>query len=114
MTQDEVLEEIGKIISSYTVFQCVECAETIKAWLKENGISGVHLQIVAVGRLKFIVSRRWQNGQESIAQTGIHQGIETYDQVFDNLSLGGLERNDWIADFDCASGEFEVVELEVF
>lgn len=114
MTQDEVFAEIARIISGYRVFQCVECAEAIKAFLKANNISGIHLRISAVGRLKFIVSRRWQNGQESIAQTGIHQGIETCDRVFDNLSFDGLERQDWVADFDCASGEFKVIELEVF
>lgn len=94
MTQDEVSAEIARIIPSYTVFQCIECAEAIKAWLKANEINGIHLQISAVGRLKFIVSRRWQDGQESIAQTGIHQGIETDSQVFDNLSLDGLARDD--------------------
>ena len=99
---------------SQAIFPCVECAEAIKAWLKINGISGIHWQIAAVGRLKFIVSHRWQDRRESIAQTGIHQGIETYDRVFDNLSLDGLERETWIADFDCASGKFEVLELEVF
>jgi Papain fold toxin 2 len=114
MTQDEVFQEIAKIASDYTVFQCVECAEAIKIWLKKNKIDGIHLQITAIGRIKFIVSRRWRNAEESIAQTGIHQGIETYGKVFDNLSLDGLDRADWIADFDCASGEFEVLELENF
>lgn len=72
MTKEEIFEEIANIISGYTVFQCVECAEAIKAWLKTSQIEGIHLQIAAVGRIKFIVSRRWRNGEESIAQTGIH------------------------------------------
>lgn len=114
MMKDEVLSGINKIASNYTVFQCVECAEDIKAWLKANGITGVHLQLTAVGRIKFIVSHRWKNGQESIAQTGIHQGIETLGQVFDNLPRMPMNRQDWIADFDCASGEFEIIELELF
>ena len=72
------------------------------------------MQISAVGRIKFIVSRRWQDGQESIAQTGIHQGIETLGRVFDNLPAAEMDKAEWIADFDCVSGEFEVVELELF
>ena len=114
MTQDEVFEAIASISTNYTVFQCVECAAAIKQWLKANDIHGIHLQIVAVGRIKFIVSQRWNGGADSIAQTGIHQGVETHGKVFDNLSPNGLERDQWIADFDCASGEFEVIELELF
>lgn len=64
--------------------------------------------------MKFIVSNRWKEGQESIAQTGIHQGIETYGKVFDNLSPEGLDRASWIADFDCASGDFEISEVASF
>lgn len=114
MPKDEVFQEIARISSGYTVFQCVDCANAVKAWLKQNNVSGIHLQISAVGRMKFIVSNRWCQGQESIAQTGIHCGIETYGKVFDNLSSHGLRREDWISDFDCASGEFKVVELESF
>ncbi|NEQ49270.1 MAG: hypothetical protein F6K11_03930 [Leptolyngbya sp. SIO3F4] len=114
MTQDEVFEKIAAISANYTVFQCVECANAIKKWLKDNNIGGIHLQIVAVGRIKFIVSQRWNSGISSIAQTGIHQGIETYGKVFDNLGAEGLNRDQWVDDFDCASGEFEVIELELF
>ncbi|EKU98364.1 hypothetical protein Lepto7375DRAFT_7647 [Leptolyngbya sp. PCC 7375] len=114
MTRDELFEAISTISANYTVFQCVECAAAIKQWLKANNVSGIHLQIVAVGRIKFIVSQRWHDGIDSIAQTGIHQGIETYGKVFDNLGAEGLDRDQWVADFDCASGEFEVIELELF
>lgn len=114
MTKDEVFQEIARIISGYTVFQSVECAEAIKAWLKVNDVRGVHLQISALGRIKFIVSDRWRAGGESIAQTGVHPGIETYGMVFDNLSPTGLTRSDWLQDFDCASGEFKIEQLELF
>ena len=114
MTKNDVFQEIARISLGYTVFECIECAEAIKSWLKENNINGIHLQISAVGRIKFIVSHRWQNSEESIAQTGIHQGIEAYGKVFDNLSADGLDRDSWIADFDCVGGEFEVIELELF
>jgi hypothetical protein len=112
MTQEQVFQAIAEISAGYTVFQCVECARAIKTWLKRNDIQGVHLQLVAVGRVKFIVSHRWRQCGESIAQTGIHQGIEVYGKVFDNLSSEGLDRARWLADFDCTSGEFEVIELE--
>lgn len=114
MTPDKVFQEILKITSSYTIFQCVECAEAIKVWLKENRINGIHLQITAIGRIKFIVSYRWKEGTESIAQTGIHQGIEVYGRVFDNLPGEGLSRSDWISDLDCVSGKLTIQELELF
>ena len=114
MTRQEIFQEVARIGGKYTVFQCFECADAIKAWLKRNRIQGVHLQLSAIGRTKFIVSQRWKGGSESIAQTGVHQGIEVYGSVFDNLSSDGFDRDDWVADFDCASGEFEIVELDVF
>ena len=114
MTKEEVFEEVRKIAINYGIFQCMECAEAIKEWLKDNGIAGVHLEIRAVGRIKFIVSRRWRDEQDSIAQTGIHQGVETLGRVFDNLPEATMNREEWIADFTCVSGDFEVVELELF
>ena len=112
--QEEIFTEIARISSGYTVYQCVECAQAIKKWLKENEVSGTHLQLSATGRLKFIVSNRWKGGQESIAQTGIHQEIETQGKVFDNLAPTGLERANWLSDFDCASGDIEITEIESF
>jgi len=114
MTRDEIFEAIAAISANYTVFQCVECATEIKRWLKSNHLNGIHLQVEAVGRIKFIVSQRWKEGADSVAQTGVHQGVETNGKVFDNLGVEGLEREQWIADFDCATGEFKVVELEIF
>jgi hypothetical protein len=87
MTENEIFQEIAKIISGYKSFQCVDCAEAIKIWLKQNNIPGIHLQISAVGRMKFIVSNRWQQGQESIAQTGIHQGVEVYGKVMEKFLI---------------------------
>ena len=114
MTKDEIFTEIAQIAASYELYQCVECADAIKQWLKQNNVNGVHLQVSTVGRIKILVSNRWKNGEESISQTGIHQGIETSGKVFDNLSTEGLDRDSWLADFECASGILDVTEIEWF
>ena len=48
----------------------------------------------------------------SVTENGVHYGVEVFGLVFDNLSIYGLPRNEWIGDFDCPSGQFRVDELE--
>ena len=58
----------------------------------------------------FITSQRY-GVEESITENGIHYGIEVQGRVFDNLGSEGLLRDDWVADFNCISGRFEIEEI---
>ena len=51
---------------------------------------------------------------ESITDNGIHYGVEVLGLVFDNLSRQGigLPRGEWINDFSCRSGKFDLEELD--
>jgi len=49
----------------------------------------------------------------AITENGTHYGVEVYGLVFDNLSLDGLPRDEWIEDFNCPSGKFVIDELDV-
>lgn len=111
---DEIQEQIANIIRQFQIFQCAECAEKIKKWLKANGTPGIHLKLKVKGRGQFIVSQRWDEGRTTITLNGTHYGIEVSDRVFDNLSTTGLSREEWIADFDCPSGQFIIEEIETF
>ncbi|MCF3626248.1 hypothetical protein L2E65_15805 [Planktothrix agardhii 1801] len=113
-TDEQIYQQIAKIIQRYKLLECAECAAAIKNWLKANQINGIHLKIKLVGRGLFIVSKRWDNGQTSITQNGTHYGIEARGKVFDNLSTFGLTREQWVADFDCPSGKFIIEEIEKF
>jgi len=48
----------------------------------------------------------------AITENGTHYGVEVYGLVFDNLSLDGLPRDEWIKDFNCPSGKFVIDELD--
>ena len=112
--RDEIERQIANIIGQFQIFQCAECAEAIKKWLKANGIPGIHLKLKLKGRGQFIVSQRWDEGKTTITLNGTHYGIEAIDRVFDNLSTAGLSREEWIEDFDCPSGQFIIEEIEKF
>jgi hypothetical protein len=116
ISDDEVYQQVGRIIQQFGLMECLECAETVKNWLKRQGISGIHLKLMPLGavRYRFIVSDRWKNGTEAISQNGVHYGVEVRGKVFDNLSSDGLTRDDWIRDFSCPAGGFIIEEIERF
>ena len=118
MTQfsiEEIYEEVGKIVKSFSLLQCDKCALAVIAWLNKNKIA------YKIIRLKtryddedFIISERLerQGITESITVNGNHYGVEIQGRVFDNLSSEGMLRDDWVNDFHCPSEEFNVEEIE--
>ncbi|MBE9228898.1 hypothetical protein IQ264_26145 [Phormidium sp. LEGE 05292] len=113
-SDDEIFRQISYIIEQFKVLECAECAEAIKEWLKYNRINGTLIKISPLDKADFILSERWDGGRSTISQNGLHYGIEVRGKVFDNLSLTGLSREEWIADFYCAIGEFTIEEIEKF
>lgn len=111
---EEVYQQIAKIIQQFKVLECAECAEAIKQWLKANRINGIHLKISPLDKADFILSERWDGGRNTISQNGVHYGIEVRGKIFDTLSTTGLSREDWIEDFYCAIGQFTIEEIETF
>ncbi len=61
-----------------------------------------------------MVSERWKAVSEAITQNGLHYAIEVRGRVFDNLSTFGLQRNEWIKDFDCPGSIFRIEEVDQF
>ncbi len=113
-SDEEIYQNVSEIAQQFKIFQCVECAEAIKTWLKARNINGVHLRLKVVGRGNFILSERWDGSQNAISQNGKHYGIEVRGKVFDNLSPFGLLRENWLKDFSCHSGNFFIEEIERF
>lgn len=111
MTQEEVWLQVSQIVAAYPVLECARCAASVMEWLQDNGIEGKILRL----RTKrcsevFIISDRY-GGKESITENGTHYGVEVFGKVFDNLSIEGLSREDWLNDFHCRSDKFIVDEL---
>jgi len=117
LSEAEIYQAVLAIAKEFTVFECKQCADAIRRWLRQNGITGVYLKLEPAmpGRFQFMVSQRWKDGREAVSQNGVHYGIEVKEFVFDNLSTTeGLSRDNWIEDFDCAMGDLKLSELETF
>lgn len=107
-TEDEIYKNLITIAEKYRIFQCQECADEMRCWLKSYNISGVYIKINAHSS-DFIVSER-VGGDIAITQNGIHYGIGIQGKVFDNLPNTGIPKQDWLNDFECVGG-FEVIEI---
>jgi Papain fold toxin 2 len=117
LSDEQVYWAIAKIVERFEILQCVECAEAILKWIRDNDVEGVILKLRTRYRDEdFIVSRRLeaQGIEESVTANGTHYGIEVRRRVFDNLSTVGMDRADWINDFSCPSEQLTVEELEDF
>lgn len=75
---------------------------------KAHYISGSCIKLRAYGG-DFIISER-MGGDIAIAQNGVHYGIEVRGVIFDNLPNTGMQKRDWLDDFECIGG-FEVTEM---
>jgi hypothetical protein len=114
MTDEDIFQEIGKIVTRFRLLECQQCAREVRRWLKENGISGkVILLKTEYRKADFIFSNRL-NTEEPISENGRHYAVEVRGRVFDNLSSYGLYKEDWLKDFFCGIGGFIIEEIEVF
>ncbi|WP_144052420.1 papain fold toxin domain-containing protein [Anabaena sp. PCC 7108] len=116
LSDEEIFREIGKIIQKFDLYQCDDCARVIYQWLKENNIKAKILKLKTKSRNdEYILSWRLerQDITDSITDNGTHYGVEVLDRVFDNLSVEGMTREDWVNDFDCLSHEFTITEIDL-
>ena len=116
LSDEQIYQEIGKIIRKFPLLQCDKCAKAIVKWLKANQIQGKLLRLRTKYDEDYIISTPLENKgiTDSITYNGVHYGVEVRGKVFDNLSSEGMSREDWINDFECATQEFIVDELETF
>ncbi|HEY9810105.1 MAG TPA: papain fold toxin domain-containing protein [Halomicronema sp.] len=115
LSREEIYQEVGKIVGQFPLLKCKECAETVMAWLKENGIEGKILRLKTKYRDEdYIISERLERQGifESITVNGQHYGVEVLGRVFDSLSLEELTREDWLKDFHCPTEQFIVDEVK--
>jgi hypothetical protein len=116
LSEEEIFQEIGKIIQNFDLYQCDDCARAIYQWLQNNNIQAKILKLKTKNRTdEYILSNRLerQDITNSITQNGTHYGVEVFGKVFDNLSVEGMTREDWVNDFDCLSREFIITEIDL-
>nr|WP_254445308.1 MULTISPECIES: papain fold toxin domain-containing protein [unclassified Anabaena] len=115
LSHHEIFREIGKIIQKFDLYQCDDCARAIYQWLQQNNIEGKIIKLKTTTRNdEYILSWRLekQDITDSITDNGTHYGVEVFGKVFDNLSVEGMTREDWLNDFDCLSHQFTVTEID--
>jgi hypothetical protein len=116
LSDEQIYQEISKIVRKFPLLQCDKCAKAILKWLKNNQIEGKLLRLRTKYDEDYIISTRLENRGiiESITYNGIHYGVEIRGKVFDNLSWEGMDKQDWLNDFQCFTQEFIIDELESF
>ncbi len=105
---------IGQIVTLFPLLECAQCAVAVMQWLDRSDIPYQLLRLKPKRRSDmFIISNRVVSG-ESITENGTHYGVEVLGKVFDNLSIEGLSRQEWLEDFSCRSGAFIIEEIDRF
>jgi hypothetical protein len=111
LADEDIYREIGKIVRRFDLYQCYDCAMTVRQWLRDNGIEGRIIELKTFYRDEdYIISDR-VGGEESISMNGKHYGVKVRGLVFDNLSDKGMTEPEWIEDFHCLSDRFTIAEL---
>lgn len=115
LSDEEIYREIGKITANFKLLECYECVEAIIDWLKENGIKGQIIRIQTSEGEDYIMSKRLESLKikDSITLNGTHYGVEIRSKIFDNLSIEGLEKEEWLDDFICPSRDFIVSSTDI-
>lgn len=108
LSNEEIYQEVGKIVAQFNLYRCKECANAVVEWLKKHSLSGRIIKIQTAYGEDYITSTRLekQGITDSITLNGIHYGVEIKERIFDNLSMEGLTKEDWLNDFQCSNGEF--------
>ena len=115
-TDEEIYQEVAKIVRKFKLLECDRCAKAVVKWLQDNRIESKILRIRTKYGEDYIISTRLEELgiTESITDNGTHYGVEVRRRVFDNLSPDGISREDWLNDFHCQSEQFIVEELDKF
>ena len=75
-TNSQIYEEIGNIVSQFSLYQCQYCAKTVLNWLAENDIEGKLLQLrTRYNDENYIISDRLSN-EQAITTNGKYYGVE--------------------------------------
>ncbi len=114
LSTEEIYQALGNISSQFENLECDKCAIALKSWIDANGIEGKIIKLRTKKRNDFFIISNRYSDSESITDNGIHYGVEVLGLVFDNFSRQGigLPRGEWINDFSCRSGKFDLEELD--
>ena len=88
----------------FQLFQCEQCANSIRDALLRGGYHGEVIEMRPGGSLPFIICMSYHGGTIAITRNGRHVGVRVGDMVFDNLHPDGMPSDQWMNDFDAYGG----------
>ncbi|MBL1209137.1 papain fold toxin domain-containing protein [Geminocystis sp. GBBB08] len=120
MSNEQIRQQIVKIATQFSIFQCQECANQIEQFLRENKLNGKRIKL-NTGNSEVPYGNIYHEGlQQNISTNGHHQGIcviiNSEELVFDNIHHQGIPKEIWLNNFYCPikdfGGNFQVIEIE--
>ncbi len=121
MSNEKIRQQIAKISSQFSIFQCQECADKIQQFLIKNNLRGKRIKI-NTGSSETPLGNIYHDGlQKNIATNGQYQGIsviiEGEELIFDNIHHQGIPRKIWLHNFYSPikdfGYDFQITEIEI-
>lgn len=116
----EIRQQITTIASRFKMFECVECAQTIKEFLIKSRISGKQIKLYT-GSTEGYCGNIFHDGIQAVISTnGRHEGIliklDRQEFVFDNIDNQGVLKEIWLQNLYSPildiGEEFQVKEID--
>ncbi|MEA5593713.1 papain fold toxin domain-containing protein [Rivularia sp. UHCC 0363] len=116
----EIRQQITIIASRFKMFECVECAQTVKKFLIESKIVGKQIKLYT-GSTEGYYGNIYHDGIQAVISTnGRHEGIlielDIQEIVFDNIDNQGVTKEVWLQNLYSPildiGEEFQVTEID--
>ena len=110
--------QVVKIATRFRLFECVECAATIRQFLIAQHIPGKQINLFTGSTQKPFCNIYCDRLQQNISFNGRHIAIsiaiDGQERIFDNVHPQGISRVDWINSFyspiQDLGGDFQITE----
>ncbi|MEB3215218.1 MAG: papain fold toxin domain-containing protein [Nostocales cyanobacterium 94392] len=116
----EIRQQIITIASRFKMFECVECAQTVRKFLIEREISGKQIKLYT-GSTEGYYGNIYHDGIQAVISTnGRHEAIlielDRQEIVFDNIDNQGVPKELWLENLYSPildiGEEFQVIEID--
>lgn len=117
---NEIRQQITTIASQFKMFECVECAQTIRRFLIESRISGKQIKLYTGSTEGYYGNIFHDSIQTVISTNGRHEGIlielDRQEIVFDNIDSQGVPKEIWLQNLYSPildiGEEFQITEID--
>ena len=116
----EIRQQIITIASRFKMFECVECAQTIRRFLIESRISGKQIKLYTGSTEGYYGNIFHDRIQAVISTNGRHEAIliklDRQEVVFDNIDSQGVLKEIWLQHLYSPildiGEEFQITEID--